>query len=151
MEERRARVQTQALRSAAPSPRPQASPAPLATEENSSYESIFLASSSTTPAPTEEVSRLNVNEQSQSQQNNGGNERYVALMEYRSAAGIRNPAPPPRENRSGNSGRRLLTLREQQVAQLKKEIGHPAGVRLQLGRRDCKDSIAFVETYGQIW
>ncbi|KAH0555531.1 uncharacterized protein LOC123262426 [Cotesia glomerata] len=46
---------------------------------------------------------------------------------------------------------RQLTLREKQIAQLRREMTHRAGVRLQLGRRDCKDSIAFVDTFGSIW
>ncbi|KAK0096274.1 hypothetical protein PV326_005925 [Microctonus aethiopoides] len=54
---------------------------------------------------------------------------------------IFNSAPPIRQ----------LTLREKQVLQLKREMSHFAGVRLYLGRRDCKDGIAFVDTFGSIW
>ncbi|XP_008549408.1 mucin-5AC [Microplitis demolitor] len=52
---------------------------------------------------------------------------------------------------SSSNPTRQLTLREKQIAQLKREMTHRAGVRLQLGRRDCKDSIAFVDTFGSIW
>jgi hypothetical protein len=51
----------------------------------------------------------------------------------------------------GRQARAQLTLREQQVLQLRKEMSHPAGVRLKLGRRDCKDGIAFVDCFGAVW
>lgn len=44
-----------------------------------------------------------------------------------------------------------MTLREQQVMQLRREIMHPGGVRLQLRRKDCIGSIAWVEAFGAIW
>lgn len=57
------------------------------------------------------------------------------------------PAPAPRIRQP----RPQLTLREQQVMQLRKEMSHPAGVRFKLGRRDCKDGIAFVDCFGAVW
>lgn len=47
------------------------------------------------------------------------------------------------------SGR--LTLREQQVMQLRREMMHPGGVRIQLRRKDCTGSIAFVDAFGAAW
>jgi hypothetical protein len=47
------------------------------------------------------------------------------------------------------SGRR--TLREQQVLQLRREMLHPGGVRLQLRRKDCTGSIALVDAFGAVW
>lgn len=47
------------------------------------------------------------------------------------------------------SGR--LTLREQQVMQLRKQMMHPGGVRIQLRRKDCLSSIAFVDAFGAAW
>lgn len=47
------------------------------------------------------------------------------------------------------SGR--LTLREQQVMQLRREMMHPGGVRIQLRRKDCTNSIAFVDAFGAAW
>lgn len=47
------------------------------------------------------------------------------------------------------SGR--LTLREQQVMQMRREMMHPGGVRLQLRRKDCISSIGFVEAFGAVW
>lgn len=44
-----------------------------------------------------------------------------------------------------------LTLREQQVFQLRREIMHPGGIRLQLRRKDCLGSIALVDAYNAIW
>ncbi|XP_063231800.1 uncharacterized protein LOC134536136 isoform X2 [Bacillus rossius redtenbacheri] len=48
-----------------------------------------------------------------------------------------------------SSGR--LTLREQQVLQLRREMLHPGGVRLQLRRKDCTGSIALVDAFGAVW
>lgn len=48
-----------------------------------------------------------------------------------------------------NIGR--LTLREQQVMQLRTEMKHPGGVRLQLRRKDCLGSIAWVDAFGAVW
>lgn len=47
------------------------------------------------------------------------------------------------------SGR--LTMREQQVMQLRREMMHPGGVRLQLRRKDCINSIGFVDAFGAVW
>ncbi|XP_065371185.1 mucin-5AC [Calliphora vicina] len=44
-----------------------------------------------------------------------------------------------------------MTLREQQVMQLRREIMHPGGVRLQLRRKDCVGSIAWVDSFGAVW
>lgn len=44
-----------------------------------------------------------------------------------------------------------LTLREQQVLQLRREMTHPGGVRLQLRRKDCLNSIALVDAFGCVW
>ncbi|KAJ8933012.1 hypothetical protein NQ314_014250 [Rhamnusium bicolor] len=43
------------------------------------------------------------------------------------------------------------TLREQQVLQLQKEIRHPSGVRIKLGRKDCISSIGFVDAFDAVW
>lgn len=50
---------------------------------------------------------------------------------------------------SQRSGR--LSLREQQVLQLRREIMHPGGVRLQLRRKDCIGSIALVDVFNSVW
>lgn len=66
--------------------------------------------------------------------------------------------PPPHPYRylgtslasdSNSAGR--LTLREQQVLQLRREMLHPGGVRLQLRRKDCTNSIALVDAFGAVW
>lgn len=61
------------------------------------------------------------------------------------------PAPQPFrvENSHHASGR--LTLREQQVFQLRREMMHLGGVRLQLRRKDCTGSIALVDAFGAVW
>ncbi|XP_060515821.1 uncharacterized protein LOC132695535 isoform X2 [Cylas formicarius] len=43
------------------------------------------------------------------------------------------------------------TLREQQVILLEKEMKHPTGVRLQLRRKDCINSIGFVDAFDAVW
>ncbi|XP_052863868.1 mucin-5AC [Anopheles cruzii] len=48
-------------------------------------------------------------------------------------------------------GNRKLTLREQQVFQLRREMMHPGGVRLQLRRKDCINSIGLVDAFGGVW
>ncbi|XP_025412806.1 uncharacterized protein LOC112685201 [Sipha flava] len=44
-----------------------------------------------------------------------------------------------------------LTVREKQVLQLRKEMSHLAGVRLQLRRKDCINSIALVDVFQTVW
>ncbi|XP_049278822.1 mucin-5AC [Anopheles funestus] len=51
----------------------------------------------------------------------------------------------------GIGGNRKLTLREQQVFQLRREMMHPGGVRLQLRRKDCINSIGLVDAFGAVW
>lgn len=62
------------------------------------------------------------------------------------------PAPQPfrPENQLHHSTGRL-TLREQQVLQLRREMMHPGGVRIQLRRKDCTGSIALVDAFGAVW
>ncbi|EDW81732.1 uncharacterized protein Dwil_GK12219 [Drosophila willistoni] len=53
-------------------------------------------------------------------------------------------------NQAQSSPSKRLTLREQQVMQLRREIMHP-GVRLNLRRKDCVGSIAWVDAFGGVW
>ncbi|XP_055640171.1 uncharacterized protein LOC129777736 [Toxorhynchites rutilus septentrionalis] len=50
-----------------------------------------------------------------------------------------------------NGSGRKMTLREQQVMQLRREMMHPGGVRLQLRRKDCINSIGLVDAFGAVW
>ncbi|XP_030369538.1 mucin-5AC [Scaptodrosophila lebanonensis] len=61
------------------------------------------------------------------------------------------PTPVPVNNIGAVSPSKRLTLREQQVMQLRREIMHPGGVRLNLRRKDCVGSIAWVEAFGGVW
>lgn len=56
---------------------------------------------------------------------------------------------PPRSD--PRSAQKQLTVREQQVLRLAREMSHPAGVRLPLTRRDCKESVAFVDFFDAVW
>lgn len=49
------------------------------------------------------------------------------------------------------SPQKRLTLREQQVNLLRREIMHPGGVRLQLRRKDCLGSVGWVDAFGAVW
>lgn len=44
-----------------------------------------------------------------------------------------------------------LTLREQQVLELRKEMMHMGGVRIQLRRKDCIGTIALCDAFGAVW
>lgn len=52
---------------------------------------------------------------------------------------------------SAGGPNRKMTLREQQVMQLRREMMHPGGVRLQLRRKDCVNSIGLVDAFGAVW
>lgn len=61
--------------------------------------------------------------------------------------------PPPQPFRSietQQNGNRM-TLREQQVMQMRREMMHPGGVRLQLRRKDCLGSIGLVDAFNAVW
>lgn len=43
------------------------------------------------------------------------------------------------------------SLKERQVARLRMEMQHPAGVRIVLKKRDCLNTIALVDALGAVW
>ena len=59
------------------------------------------------------------------------------------------PQGPPRK--PGAEARPELSLREQQVLHLRQEISHPAGVRLQLRKKDVQTSLALGDLFGCVW
>ncbi|XP_026850782.1 uncharacterized protein LOC6587204 [Drosophila persimilis] len=65
--------------------------------------------------------------------------------------GAASPSTNPNTAAIQQSPNKRLTLREQQVMQLRREIMHPGGVRLNLRRKDCVGSIAWVEAFGGVW
>ncbi|XP_053946312.1 mucin-5AC [Anastrepha ludens] len=67
-----------------------------------------------------------------------------------SNVGLCLPLPPPSGATNSPASKRM-TLREHQVMQLRREIMHPGGVRLQLRRKDCVGSIAWVDAFGAVW
>lgn len=74
--------------------------------------------------------------------------------EPRSSTRMQQPPQPFRlahENALNAQSSKRMTLREQQVLQLRREIMHPGGVRLQLRRKDCIGSIAWVDAFGAVW
>ncbi|XP_011188327.1 mucin-5AC [Zeugodacus cucurbitae] len=64
--------------------------------------------------------------------------------------GVSSPLPSPSGANNASANKRM-TLREHQVMQLRREIMHPGGVRLQLRRKDCVGSIAWVDAFGAVW
>ncbi|XP_015600966.1 uncharacterized protein LOC107270450 [Cephus cinctus] len=148
VEERRPRPQLPQRTPPIPSPR--VIPNPSTDEENSSYESLFLA---TSYSPTGGVTRV-LREPGSSE---SSDDHYTALIEYRSSPAITdNPrnhqtqAPGLSHVENSNANMRL-TLRQQQFLELGREMNHPSGVRLLLGRRYCKDNIAFVDIFGAVY
>ena len=91
-----------------------------------------------------------------------GNNRGINNNEFpRAALRIQQPPQPFRidfdagENRQSSAinspATKRMTLREQQVMQLRREIAHIGGVRFQLRRKDCLGSIAWVDAFGAVW
>ncbi|KAK5639319.1 hypothetical protein RI129_011811 [Pyrocoelia pectoralis] len=86
----------------------------------------------------------------------GEGAHYEQVFQIRQSPGPSNRQV--RVQRSNSSPRRLQpppqpyrTLREQQVLELQKEIKHPAGVRLQIRKKDCISSIALGHAFGGVW
>lgn len=83
------------------------------------------------------------------------NSKFCVFSFLKQSEVRRPPAPgmPPFRNPNVDplrgSGR--MSLRQQQVMQLRREISHPGGVRIQLRRKDCLSSIAFVDAFGTAW
>ncbi|XP_017031201.1 uncharacterized protein [Drosophila kikkawai] len=94
--------------------------------------------------------------QAQGTQRNANNNEFTPSRN----GGVFRMQPPPQGTPSSNpsstqaqqqSPNKRFTLREQQVMQLRREIIHPGGVRLNLRRKDCVGSIAWVDAFGGVW
>ncbi|KAM8705145.1 hypothetical protein ACLKA7_009583 [Drosophila subpalustris] len=88
--------------------------------------------------------------QAHSGQRGANNNEFVPGRSVASSA-FRIQSPPQAASQSTGSNNKRLTLREQQVMQLRREIMHPGGVRLNLRRKDCVGSIAWVDAFGGVW
>ncbi|XP_050521692.1 uncharacterized protein LOC126894609 [Daktulosphaira vitifoliae] len=80
----------------------------------------------------------------------GADRIRVAVNTTRMLQPVPTPYIPIAETRDLLSPSRL-TVREKQVLQLRREMSHPAGVRLQLRRKDCINTIAFVDVFQTVW
>lgn len=69
--------------------------------------------------------------------------------DHRNGAGVASPSADQSRVRPVDGPR--VSLREQQVLQMRREIGHPGGVRLQLRRKDCVGGIALVDGFNAVW
>ncbi|CAH0561998.1 unnamed protein product [Brassicogethes aeneus] len=110
-------------------------PAPSSAPSNwpsGHYEFLFQQELQQTPGPSnrEHLDNLDVRNNS------------IRVLERSTSCSPRILQAPPQPYK---------TLREQQVLQLQKEIKHPAGVRLQLRRKDCISSIGFVDAFDAVW
>ena len=61
------------------------------------------------------------------------------------------PEDRDRADRQQGPGGHGRSHREQQVIRLRQEISHPAGVRLQLRKKDVQSSLALVDLFGCVW
>lgn len=133
---------------------------PIATENklHSPITSVNLQHSSTpSQLPKMGRGRGNVRGRRRSNSNSEGSSAHqaVAADRIRTAGPMMNPnqrlAPAPhpfvRQVNSEDPGNTRITLREQQVMQLRREMSHPGGVRLQLRRKDCLNSIALIDAF----
>ncbi|XP_034113531.2 pneumococcal serine-rich repeat protein [Drosophila albomicans] len=111
------------------------------------------SSTSDAQAPLQRGATVTASTQTNSQRGANNNE-FVPGRNIASSA-FRIQSPPQvvaaSQATSSNSGNKRLTLREQQVMQLRREIMHPGGVRLNLRRKDCVGSIAWVDAFGGVW
>lgn len=111
------------------------------------YDQLFLASSSS-PAkkvePTPQAVNKETEEASTQRQepstSNGTNDIQVETPKR---------APPSIPKRTPTHEKRKLSLREQQVVHLEREIGKE--IRFKLRKKDCVDTIAFVPAFGRTW
>ena len=113
-------------------------------------------SSSTSDAPSQRLSRGTNNNDPSVRINNGssgGGQLRQPPQPFRLTENILGVSSSPGNITPHNttSPSKRMTLREQQVMQLRREIMHPGGVRLQLRRKDCVGSIAWVDAFGAIW
>ncbi|KAH8383763.1 hypothetical protein KR009_010400 [Drosophila setifemur] len=123
----------------------------ITTSESQEQQRRRSSSTSDAQAPLQRVTR------EMGSQRNANNNEFTPT---RSSA-FRMQAPPQgaatnnttttNPNPVQQSPNKRLTLREQQVMQLRREIMHPGGVRLNLRRKDCVGSIAWVDAFGGVW
>lgn len=71
------------------------------------------------------------------------------VPKHSALAGASGPTSGPSASNGGSGSR--MTLREQQVLELRKEMRHMGGVRIQLRRKDCQGSIALCDAFGAVW
>ncbi|KAH8358819.1 hypothetical protein KR093_002701 [Drosophila rubida] len=109
------------------------------------------SSTSDAQAPLQRGATVTASTQTNSQRGANNNEFVPGRNGAASAFRIQSPPQVPSQATGSNSGNKRLTLREQQVMQLRREIMHPGGVRLNLRRKDCVGSIAWVDAFGGVW
>ncbi|XP_023163636.2 mucin-17 [Drosophila hydei] len=107
------------------------------------------SSTSDAQAPLQRGATVAATTQQNSQR--GANNNEFVPGRSAPATAFRIQSSPQAAASQSNSSNKRLTLREQQVMQLRREIMHPGGVRLNLRRKDCVGSIAWVDAFGGVW
>ncbi|XP_034485418.1 flocculation protein FLO11 [Drosophila innubila] len=108
------------------------------------------SSTSDAQAPLQRGAGATVTASTQTSSQRGANNNEFVPGRTIASSAFRIQSPPQAISQS-SGGNKRLTLREQQVMQLRREIMHPGGVRLNLRRKDCVGSIAWVDAFGGVW
>ncbi|XP_066977437.1 uncharacterized protein [Macrobrachium rosenbergii] len=124
----------------------------------SSYEPLFLAGtaglaapSTPTAAPAPQAPQTGLLRRRSEHRRSGRREHgRRAASVGPSIAPKQQPSGHPQQYQVGQDGR-LMSLREQQVIRLQREISHQAGVRLTLRKKDCINSVAFVNVFNHVY
>ncbi|KAG7159998.1 hypothetical protein Hamer_G017443 [Homarus americanus] len=121
--------------------------------DESSYEPLFLASSAgLAPPPTPTAPPVPQAPQTGLLRRRSEHRRSGRREHGRRAASV-GPTITPKQQQQYQVGQdgRLMSLREQQVIRLQREIAHQAGVRLTLRKKDCLNSVAFVNIFNHVY
>ncbi|KAK3862994.1 hypothetical protein Pcinc_031178 [Petrolisthes cinctipes] len=121
--------------------------------DEGSYEPLFLASSEGMGPPPGPAPPVPQAPQTGLLRRRSEHRRSGRREHGRRAASV-GPSISPRQQQQqyqvGQDGR-LMSLREQQVIRLQREIAHQAGVRLTLRKKDCLNTVAFVNTFNHVY
>ncbi|XP_045626002.1 uncharacterized protein [Procambarus clarkii] len=121
--------------------------------DEESYEPLFLASgvgATSSPPPVPQAPQTGLLRRRSEHRRSGRREHGRRAASVGPSITPKQPQPQPQQYQVGQDGR-LMSLREQQVVRLQREIAHQAGVRLSLRKKDCLNSIAFVNIFNHVY
>ncbi|KAK7068819.1 hypothetical protein SK128_026478 [Halocaridina rubra] len=120
----------------------------------SSYEPLFLAGTAGLAAPSTPTAPPVPQAPQTGLLRRRSEHRRSGRREHTRRAASVGPSIAPKQQQQqyqvGQDGR-LMSLREQQVIRLQREINHQAGVRLTLRKKDCINSVAFVNVFNHVY